>query len=345
MRAKLEPFIACDLQSLLGSLQPLSDDMLASSVSRRLLRLYHSLAHSELKQKLPTAHPLLEWKWRQHGGGDRECPQPLAGAWLTSLPTGPTRSLPNKFYRRALRQWLAVPTTCSAGICKAIPANSSTMCAKLLDRWEHHPMVCAQGDQNRRHNHIRDAIASYIRSANIHAMIEQRTSQEIVVSQLEVAAARPIHTADLHLMSPNGAQTWIDVRVTTSQHHRDIASQLFSCAKQKLREYGLTYTKHESLHDRLVPCILDCFGVFQRDAFDVLHFLYTSKVTYLVGTQGASPAVASLQCRGELWSPLSCVLLRAAWRMRCLSAGLPVHDSSLSAERPQERMQPLLDEQ
>ena len=293
LKAKLQPFVASDLDSLLGSLQPLPQDMRVSFVSKRLMRLYQSLAHNELKQKLPNAHPLLEWKWRQHGGGETECPQPLAGAWLTSLPTNAQRSLPNDCFRWALRQWLAIPSPCSAGICKSIASPTGLICATMLDQWEHHSMVCSQGERLRRHNQVRDAIAAYARSANIHALIEQRTSQNIMNSQDEHGRARPIHTAVLHLMSPSGAQTWIDVRI----NHRDTPSQLLVCAKHKLREYGLQYGTSHSLHDRLVPCILDCFGLLHRDAFDVLHYLYTTKVTHMVGTMGTSPAVASMVLR------------------------------------------------
>ena len=334
IRAKLQPFIGSDLEVLLGSLHPMPEDMRPSSVSRRLMRLFHSLALSDLKQKLPTAHPLLDWKWQQHGGGETVCPQPLSGAWLSAMPAGPYRCLPNACFQWALRQWLAVPTSCSAGICQAVPLGSNLVCAKLLDRWQHHPMVCALGERAKRHNQFRDAMAAFARTANIHAMIEQRTSHDIMAEHSDTPLQpRPVHTADLHLSSPNGAQTWIDVRITTSQHHRDIPSQLHTSVKQKLREYGLAYAEHDSLHDRLVPCIVDCFGVLDRDAYDVLQFLYSSKVTYLVGNLGSTPAVASLHCRADLWQPLSCVLLRSAWRMHCLSAGTA---DCLPCARPQQ---------
>ena len=98
------------------------------------------------------------------------------------------------------------------GCRRALRLGQGPTCQGQLDTLGLRAAACARHTNRHRHDELRDHLAQYARSSGVTATIEQARPADDAPRQ-----ARPVHTADVHMMETN--TTWIDVMVTAAQCH------------------------------------------------------------------------------------------------------------------------------
>ena len=126
--------------------------------------------------------------------------------------------------------------------------------------------------------------------------------------------ARPMHTADVRLMDTEANETWIDVMVTAAQPARPITDSLREAEQHKCREYGLGVLNPAVLHQGLVPFVIEQHGHPASCAQAVADYLIVKKARHMESTLGLDMVPAKRQAAQAFWSPISCLLAKAAYR-------------------------------
>ena len=115
------------------------------------------------------------------------------------------------------------------------------------------------------------------------------------------------------LNSEQRTQGSLGTSIITCHHHSDVLSQLDASERRKLREYGLRPSSQPTVLGRLVPCVVDTFGLMGNEAMALFKHLQQVKVAHLMASLGFALAAAERQTRAQLWHPASAILLRSAW--------------------------------
>ena len=158
------------------------------------------------------------------------------------------------------------------------PPPGGKQCQHILDPYGRHAPCCTKGLHTPRHDRIRDLITKLARQAGLTATTEQAMlipDQLQEDGQLAPGSVHPIHTADVHIIEPQGSELWLDVKFTQST----------------LTQFGRTAPGAQAIFNRIMN-----------------HRLQVPV------RQGIPFSFATRTASSELWGPISCTLLRAAWQ-------------------------------
>ena len=127
-------------------------------------------------------------------------------------------------------------------------------------------------------------------------------------------SVRPIHRADVHIIEPQGSELWLDVKIHTVNVDLDVAKELLREEMTKCRAYGQhTGYNLQTLDRGMIPVVLEQFGRTAPGAQAILNRIIFHRLQLLV-RQGMPYSFAKRTASSELWGPISCTLLRAAWQ-------------------------------
>ena len=164
---------------------------------------------------------------------------------------------------------------------------------------------------------MRDHIAKVARQAGLTAQIEQKMlipGQTQEDGEPAPGSVRPLHRADVHIIEPAGTEIWIDVRIHTAHVDQHIGRDLLREEHQKCRAYGQHGFDLNKLDQGMVPVVLEQHGRTAPGAQALFQRLLHHRTQTLVRQGTAAYSAAKRQASSELWAPLSCILLRAAWQ-------------------------------
>ena len=118
------------------------------------------------------------------------------GAWLRATPGSPAHTINNEAFRFNLGQRLGLDTPGAGQRCRRpLRLGQGPICQGQLDVLGLHAAACARHTNRHRHDELRDHLAQYARSSGVTATIEQARPADDAPRH-----ARPMHTADVHLM-------------------------------------------------------------------------------------------------------------------------------------------------
>ena len=120
--------------------------------------------------------------------------------------------------------------------------------------------------------------------------------------------------ADVHIIEPAGSEIWIDVRIHTAHADQSIGRELLREEHQKCRGYGQHGYDINRLEQGMIPVVLEQHGRTAPGAQALFQRLLHHRTQALVRQGLAAYSSAKHQASSELWAPLSCNLLRAAWQ-------------------------------
>ena len=152
-------------------------------------------------------------------------------------------------------------------------------------------------------------------------------------------SVRPIHRADVHIIEPQGSELWLDVKIHTVNIDLNVAKELLREEMTKCRAYGQREGYNLQALDRgMTPVVLEQFGRTAPGAQAIFNRIINHRLQLLV-RQGIPYSFAKRTASSELWGPISCTLMRAAWqahaRVRPSSRpGRPRHHIRQLAELP-----------
>ena len=190
-------------------------------------------------------------------------------------------------------------------------------CNAILDEFGRHAGLCNKGLYTRRHDAVLDHIAKVARQAGLAAQIEQKMlipGQTQEDGEPAPGSVRPLHRADVHIIEPAGTEIWIDVRIHMAHVDQPISRDLLREEQQKCRTYGQQGFDTNKLDQGMVPVVLEQHGRTAPGAQALFQRLLHHRTQTLVRQGTAAYSAAKRQASSELWAPLSCILLRAAWQ-------------------------------
>ena len=124
-------------------------------------------------------------------------------------------------------------------------------------------------------------------------------------------SVRPIHRADVHIIEPQSSELWLDVKIHTVGPDLTVAKELLREELTKCRAYGQREGYNlQALDKGMTPVVLEQYG---RTAQAIFNRIITHRLHVLV-RQGIPFSFAKRTASSELWGPISCTLLRAAWQ-------------------------------
>ena len=127
-------------------------------------------------------------------------------------------------------------------------------------------------------------------------------------------SVRPIHRADIHIIEPQGSELWLDVKIHTVGPDLPVNRELLREEMTKCRAYGQRAGYNLQALDRgMTPVVLEQFGRTAPGAQAIFNRIINHRLQLLV-RQGIPFSFAKRTASSELWGPLSCTLLRAAWQ-------------------------------
>ena len=127
-------------------------------------------------------------------------------------------------------------------------------------------------------------------------------------------SVRPIHRADVHIIEPQGSELWLDVKIHTVNLDLNVAKELLREEMTKCRAYGQREGYNLQALDRgMTPVVLEQFGRTAPGAQAIFNRIINHRLQLLV-RQGTPYSFAKRTASSELWGPISCTLLRAAWQ-------------------------------
>ena len=232
------------------------------------------------------------------------------GAWLRAIPGSTTNTINNEAFRFNIGQRLGLDTPGAGQRCRRpLRLGQGPICQGQLDVLGLHAAACARHTNRHRHDELRDHLAQYARSSGVTATIEQARPADDAPRH-----ARPMHTADVHLMDTEANTTWIDVMVTAAQPAHPLTTSLQEAEQHKCREYGLGVPNPAVLHQGLVPFVLEQYGRPAACAQAMADYLIAKKARHMESTMGLNMVEAKRQAAQTFWSPISCMLAKAAYR-------------------------------
>ena len=190
-------------------------------------------------------------------------------------------------------------------------------CNAILDDFGRHAGLCNKGLYTRRHDQVRDHIAKVARQAGLTAQIEQKMlipGQTQEDGEPAPGSVRPLHRADVHIIEPTGSDIWIDVRIHTAHVEQPIGRDLLREEHIKCRAYGQQGFDINRLEQGMIPVVLEQHGRTAPGAQALFQRLLHHRTHTLVRQGTCAYSTAKRQASSELWAPLSCILLRAAWQ-------------------------------
>ena len=207
------------------------------------------------------------------------------------------------------------------------PPPGGKRCNHILDALGRHAGLCNKGLYTRRHDRVRDHIALVARQAGLTAQVEQNMfvpGQTLEDGEPAPGSVRPIHRADLHVIEPTGSELWLDVRIHTVAPGLPVTRELLREEQTKCRAYGQRHGYDLNQLDRgLIPVVLEQCGHTAPGAHAIFQRLIHHRTQLLVRQGLASYSHAKRQASSEMWAPLACLLLRAAWQS--ITECLPTH--------------------
>ena len=199
----------------------------------------------------------------------------------------------------------------------AEPPPGGKRCQHILDPYGRHAAYCTKGLHTRRHDRIRDLITKLARQAGLTANTEQAM---LIPDQLQEdgqpapGSVRPIHRADVHIIEPQGSELWLDVKIHTVGPDLPMAKELLREELTKCRAYGQRDGYNlQALDKGMTPVVLEQFGGTAPGAQAIFNRIINHRLQILV-RQGTPFSFAKRTASSELWGPISCTLLRAAWQ-------------------------------
>ena len=146
----------------------------------------------------------------------------------------------------------------------------------------------------------------------MHAQVEQRLGSEIRdelrAEQSEQPAAeavrhRPLRTADVHLLSPEACDVYLDIRCFMLPPQSKLAVQIHAHERAKCREYGCQVPIHMRIAEGLRPFVLEAAGTASPSASLVTQWLVRLRAQRLRLQQGYSSVAAVQRASSELYEP------------------------------------------
>ena len=238
------------------------------------------------------------------------------GEWLHCLPGKWETTLLDPVFRLGLNQRLGFPAPGTGQQCGRTPPGGKR-CQHILDPYGRHAACCTKGLHTRRHDRIRDLITKLARQAGLTATTEQAM---LIPDQLQEdgqpapGSVRPIHRADVHIIEPQGSELWLDVKIHTVGPDLTVAKELLREEMTKRRAYGQRDGYNlQALERGMTPVVLEQFGRTAPGAQAIFNRIINHRLQILV-RQGIPFSFAKRTASSELWGPISCTLLRAAWQ-------------------------------
>ena len=182
-------------------------------------------------------------------------------------------------------------------------------CQHVLDPYGRHAACCTKGLHTRRHDRIRDLIIKLARQAGLTG-----TTEQAMLIPDHDQLVRPIHRADVHIIEPQGSELWLDVKTHTVGPDLTVAKELLREEATKCRAYGQRdgYSL-QALERGMTLVVLEQFGRTAPGAPAIFNRIINHRLQILV-RQGIPFSFAKRTGSSELWGPISCTLLRAAWQ-------------------------------
>ena len=279
-------------------------------LSRKLTRSIHSKAVSELwKRRAELEDTLRRQRFRNLPGNSPAQPDSYHGhgEWLHCLPSKWETALLDPVFRLGLSQRL--------GYMPKMRQNppGGTQCQLLLDLHERHAACCTKGLHTRLHDRIRDLITKLAWQAGLTATTEQAVlipDQTQRDGQPAPGSVRPIHRADVHIIEPQGSELWLDVKIHTVAPEHSVPKELPE-ELTKCRAYGQKDGFNlQALQKGMTPVVLEQYGRTAPGPSST-----ASTITGYNSLSDKEPfSFAKRTASSELWGPISCTLLRAAWQ-------------------------------
>ena len=267
-----------------------------------------SRAISDLWKRRAELGDIIRRQWIRNLPGDSPA-RPDSyhghGEWLHCLPGKWETALLDPVFRLGLNQRLGFPAPGTGG-------------QQILDPYGRHAACCTKGLHTRRHDRIRNLITRLARQAGLTASTEQAM---LIPDQIQEdgqpapGSVRPIHRADVHIIEPQGSELWLDVKIHTVNPDLNVAKELLREEMTKLcRAYGQREGYNLQALDRgMTPVVLEQFGRTAPGAQAIFNRIINHRLQLLV-RQGTPFSFAKRTASSELWGPISCTLLRAAWQ-------------------------------
>ena len=309
-----------DPATLAGNLVEPPPGLSLRHLSRKLTHSRDSAAINALWLRRAELSETLRHAWLRNLPGDNPA-RPEAhhgqGDWLHALPGRWSTTLLDPVFRWGLQQRLGFDAPGAGQPCGRTPQGGKR-CNHLLDPLGRHAGLCNKGLYTRRHDRVRDHIALVARQAGLTAQTEQNMfipGQTLEGGEPAPGSVRPIHRADLHIIEPSGSELWLDVRIHTVAPGLPVARELLREEQTKCRAYGQRHGYDLNQLDRgMIPVVLEQYGRTAPGAHAIFQRLIHHRIQLLVRQGIASYAHAKRQASAEMWAPLACLLLRAAWQ-------------------------------
>ena len=290
-------------------------------LSRKLTKSIQSRAISDLHiwKRRADLGDTLRRQWIRNLPGDSPA-RPDSyhghGEWLHCLPGKWETTLLDPVFRLGLNQRLGFPAPDTGQQCGRTPPGGKR-CQQILDPYGRHAACCTKGLHTRRHDRIRDLITRLAWQAGFTATTEQAM---LIPDQIQEdgqpapGSVRPIHRADVHIIEPQGSELWLDVKIHTVNPDLNVARELLREEMTKCRAYGQREGYNLQALDRgMTPVVLEQLGRTAPGAQAIFNRIINHRLQLLV-RQGTPFSFAKRTASSELWGPISCTLLRAAWQ-------------------------------
>ena len=288
-------------------------------LSRKLTKSIQSRAISDLWRRRMDLDATLRHQWLRNLPGDSPArPESYHGhgEWLHCLPGKFETTLLDPVFRLGMNQRLGFPAPGTGQQCGRTPPGGKR-CQHILDPLGRHAACCTKGLHTRRHDRVRDLLTRLARQAGMTATAEQAMlipDQIGEDGQPAPGSVRPIHRADVHIIELQGSELWLDVKIHTVGPELPVARELLREEMTKCRAYGQRDGYNlQALERGMTPVVLEQFGRTAPGAQAIFNRIINHRLQLLV-RQGMTYSFAKRTASSELWSPLSCTLLRAAWQ-------------------------------
>ena len=127
-------------------------------------------------------------------------------------------------------------------------------------------------------------------------------------------SVRPIHRADVHIIEPQGSELWLDVKIHKVAPEHSVAKELLREELTMCRAYGQRDGFNlQTLEKGMTLVVLEQHGRTAPGAQTIFNRIINHRLQLLL-RQGLPFSFAKRAASSELWGPISCTLLRAAWQ-------------------------------
>ena len=317
--SRLRGFCHTEPSAVAGNLDDPPQGMSLRHLSRKLTQSRDSAAINAFWLRRQDLPPRLRHAWLCNLPGDHPA-RPASyhghGDWLHTLPGRWETTLLDPVFRWGLQHRMGFPAPGAGQRCGRTPQGGKP-CNAILDDIGRHAGLCNKGLYTRRHDQVRDHIAKVARQAGLTAQIEQKMlipGQTQEDGEPAPGSVRPLHRADVHIIEPTGSEIWIDVRIHTAHIEQPIGRDLLREELTKCRAYGQQGFDLNRLEQGMVPVVLEQHGRTAPGAQALFQRLIHHRTHTLVRQGTCAYSTAKRQASSELWAPLSCILLRAAWQ-------------------------------